>query len=111
MTEKTTRRELFNYDDIIDRQTFTYDGCSVVFYEDTEKNEKRSFHSYMGGDLYMSRATPPKSKIFYCCDVYGNYIPRSIILENRKLKQMLKENPKPEFKTTLKTFIKEQNDN
>ncbi len=106
MTEKEKKREFFDYSGIPCRQTFTYDGCSVVFYEDTEKGEKRTFHSYMGGYLYRSESSPPKSRNdFYTCDIHGNYIPLSLVRTNVKLRKELVELKKAcEFKTKLTVF-------
>lgn len=88
---KEEYRETFAYADTPEGHCFTYDGCSVVFYEDTEKGEARSFHSYMNGDLYRAKATPPYKMEFYACDIYGNYIPVSYVQELKTLKRMVKE--------------------
>ncbi len=107
MKEKEKRRETFRYNNVPKQQTFTYDGCSVVFYQDTERDDPvKTFHSYLGGDLYNTRAYPPKHiEKFYACDIYGNYIPISMVLEKRRLAKELKElKRKCEFSTTLKVF-------
>ncbi len=107
MNKKEQRREMFGYDSVPLRHTFTYDGCSVVFYQDTERGEKKkTFHSYIGGDLYMSRAFPPTNmKEFYTCDVYGNYIPISMVNEKAKLREEIRElKEKGEFMTELRVF-------
>ena len=105
MTEKEKRREFFSYEDIPLKRTFTYDGCSVVFYEDTQKGEKRSFHSYMGGLFYRSAASPPNNKRFFTCDIYGNYMPVSLIRENIELQEeLILIKKKCVFETKLRVF-------
>jgi len=100
--------EVFGYDDVPMGETFTYDGCSVVFYQDTGKGEReKTFHSYFDGNLYRTVSHPPKSqKRFYCCDVYGNYIPRSLLDKLRENRERIKELEKDTFKCTLPTRIK-----
>lgn len=81
--------ETFTYNEIPQNQTFTTANTMMIFYEDTEEGGKRSFHSYLNGELYKSNATNMvrKSDIFYACDINGNYIPVSLVLANRKLMQ------------------------
>ncbi len=106
---KENKREVFKYSDIPERHTFTYDGCSVVFYEDTERGEKRTLHSYLGGNLYNSSAFVQTDKEFYCCDRYGNYIPKSYVDEIRTLKQEVKELKSADvFKNILTVFPTER---
>ena len=100
-----SKRETFYLVNVPKKHTFTWDGSSVVFYEDTERGEAKSYHSYMRGKLYMSKAFPEIGKEYYCCDIYGNYIPRSYIDEITRLKKEVKELSVPVFKTELKTFI------
>ena len=101
------KRETFKLEDAPERCTFTCDNVSVVFYEDTERNEpKRTYHSYMGGCLYNTTAYPARDKEYYCCDRWGNYIPRSYVVEIEKLKRENRELKKPIFKSTLKTYYR-----
>ena len=81
--------EVFNYIGIPERQAFTYKDCLTVYYEDTEKGEKRTFHSYRNGQFWKALDMPRTDKEYYACDIKGNYIPVSLILENRALKKEL----------------------
>mgnify|MGYP006899573281 FL=1 len=99
--------ETFNYTNIPDRICFTYKDCMTVYYEDTERDEKRTFHSYRDGKLWKSLDMPRKDKEYFACDIKGNYIPVSLILVNRELEAKLKEALKKEFKSALPTLVKE----
>ena len=86
--------------------TFTQadDKVSVVFYEDTQSDDlKKTYHSYLNGDLFATKAYPQSGKKFIACDRYGNYIPKSYIDKMDSLQKQVKELTKEEFICTLQT--------
>ena len=100
------RYETVSYQDLPDRHCFTFSGASLVWWEDTEKGEKRSFHCYKNGYLHKSScAIANKNEKFYLCDRYGNYIPHSLVMENRELKARVKELSKVIYTSPLPAMI------
>lgn len=100
------RYETVSYQDLPDRHCFTFSGASLVWYEDTEKGEKRSFHCYKDGNLYRSSCNVANTKQkFYLCDVYGNYVPYSLVMENRELRARVKELSKTIYSSPLPAMI------
>lgn len=115
-------KETFKLRDAPPRQTFTQANgdVSVVFYEDTNSQDiKKTYHSYLNGDIYSTTAYPNPNEDYITCDVYGNYIPRSYVdkclrlqtkveklyKQNKELiKELTKELTKKTFKTSLKVY-------
>lgn len=68
---KEQQRNRLTLNQIPKGMCFTNDSSQYVFYEDTERGEAKSWHSYRHGQLYRTNHTPNTRDIWYLCNKHG----------------------------------------